>query len=59
MNGKYGFTPDLLPFSSLLELVQFYRNQTLKEYNDRLDISLLYPFSNPDKSISSLPKVYI
>lgn len=39
-NGRYGLAPADFPFSSLEELVQFYRLHSLASFNKRLDIFL-------------------
>lgn len=47
-NGQYGFTKGGvggLDFASVPELVNYYRNTSLKDYNRILDIKLLYPVS--------------
>ncbi|XP_032680236.1 phosphatidylinositol 3-kinase regulatory subunit alpha isoform X2 [Odontomachus brunneus] len=41
-NGKYGFS-DPYNFHSVIELVDYYRNCSLAQYNSVLDIKLLYP----------------
>ncbi|XP_066997352.2 phosphatidylinositol 3-kinase regulatory subunit alpha isoform X2 [Anabrus simplex] len=43
-NGKYGFS-EPFKFNSVVELVSFYRNVSLAQYNATLDIKLLYPVS--------------
>lgn len=43
-NGCYGFLKDGA-FGSVVELINFYRHSSLKEYNQVLDIKLLYPVS--------------
>lgn len=43
-DGKYGFSSPY-PFCSVPELVAFYQNVSLKEYNRTLDTRLLYPVS--------------
>lgn len=43
-NGKYGFS-EPYQFNSIVELVNFYRNVSLAQYNATLDIKLLYPVS--------------
>lgn len=43
-NGRYGFLKDC-SFPSVVELINFYRSCSLKEYNSLLDIKLLYPVS--------------
>uniref|UniRef100_U5ETW2 Putative adaptor for phosphoinositide 3-kinase n=1 Tax=Corethrella appendiculata TaxID=1370023 RepID=U5ETW2_9DIPT len=42
--GKYGFTRECT-FNSVVDLINYYRNESLKEYNTILDIKLLYPIS--------------
>jgi len=42
--GKYGFSSPFT-FSSVLELVAFYQQNSLKDYNSSLDTKLLYPVS--------------
>lgn len=46
-NGRYGFTKDC-NHASVVELIQFYRKESLKEYNTILDIKLMYPISRFD-----------
>uniref|UniRef100_A0A915DNG7 SH2 domain-containing protein n=1 Tax=Ditylenchus dipsaci TaxID=166011 RepID=A0A915DNG7_9BILA len=46
-NGNCGFTPDTLEFSSILQLVEYYKKHSLKDFNEKLDTCLLYPLSNP------------
>lgn len=43
-NGKYGFS-EPYNFHSVIELVDYYRNCSLAQYNSTLDIKLLYPIS--------------
>ena len=50
--GKYGFTRDCT-FNTVVELINFYRNTSLKEYNTILDIKLLYPVSRVEDDIIS------
>ncbi|XP_062575749.1 phosphatidylinositol 3-kinase regulatory subunit alpha-like isoform X2 [Saccostrea cucullata] len=42
-NGCYGFTEGNLDKSSLIELVDHYSRESLKEHNPNLDIRLIYP----------------
>ena len=42
--GKYGFS-DPYNFNSVIDLVEYYRNCSLAQYNATLDIKLLYPVS--------------
>lgn len=43
-NGKYGFT-EPLSFTSVVELINYYHNVSLAQYNRTLDVKLLYPVS--------------
>ncbi|KAM8930313.1 phosphatidylinositol 3-kinase regulatory subunit gamma isoform 2-T2 [Pelodytes ibericus] len=43
-DGKYGFS-DPLTFSSVVELINHYRHESLAQYNPKLDVKLLYPVS--------------
>uniref|UniRef100_A0A671KU34 Phosphatidylinositol 3-kinase regulatory subunit gamma n=1 Tax=Sinocyclocheilus anshuiensis TaxID=1608454 RepID=A0A671KU34_9TELE len=43
-DGKYGFS-DPLTFSSVVELISHYRNESLAQYNTKLDVKLMYPVS--------------
>lgn len=51
-NGKYGFS-DPYNFHSVIELVDYYRNCSLAQYNSVLDIKLLYPVSRFQQVSSS------
>lgn len=42
--GRYGFS-EPYRFNSIPELVQFYRSESLGEYNPMLNVKLLYPVS--------------
>ncbi|CAM4634046.1 unnamed protein product [Lepidochelys kempii] len=42
--GKYGFS-EPLTFSSVVELINHYRHESLAQYNAKLDSKLLYPIS--------------
>ncbi|TNN52222.1 Phosphatidylinositol 3-kinase regulatory subunit alpha [Liparis tanakae] len=42
--GKYGFS-DPLTFSSVVELINHYRHESLAQYNPKLDVKLLFPVS--------------
>lgn len=46
-SGRYGFVKEgeKDTFLSVVELINYYRNVTLKEYNSLLDIKLMYPVS--------------
>ncbi|XP_069505354.1 phosphatidylinositol 3-kinase regulatory subunit beta [Ambystoma mexicanum] len=43
-DGKYGFS-EPLTFSSVVELINHYRHESLAQYNAKLDTRLLYPIS--------------
>ncbi|CAL8387397.1 unnamed protein product [Boreogadus saida] len=43
-DGKYGFS-DPLTFGSVVELINHYRNESLAQYNPKLDVKLLFPVS--------------
>lgn len=43
-NGLYGFT-EPYEFPSVVDLINYYRNVSLKQYNVILDVKLLYPIS--------------
>jgi len=43
-DGKYGFSPPFT-FTTVVELVNFYQNVSLREYNSSLDTKLLFPVS--------------
>jgi len=49
-DGKYGFSSPF-PFSSVPELVAFYQNVSLKEYNKTLDTKLIYPVSRYQQEV--------
>ncbi|XP_075878804.1 phosphatidylinositol 3-kinase regulatory subunit gamma-like isoform X2 [Nelusetta ayraudi] len=42
--GKFGFS-EPLAFPSLVNLIQYYQNKSLAQYNSKLDTRLLYPLS--------------
>jgi phosphoinositide-3-kinase regulatory subunit len=45
-DGKYGFSlSEPLRFESVCELIEFYRHNSLREYNRHLDIMLLFPLN--------------
>lgn len=44
LNGMYGFT-EPFSFKSVVELINYYRSVSLKQYNHILDVKLLYPIS--------------
>lgn len=52
-DGKYGFS-DPLTFNSVVELINHYRNESLAQYNPKLDVKLMYPVSRYQQVRSSL-----
>lgn len=50
-DGKYGFS-DPLTFNSVVELINHYRNESLAQYNPKLDVKLLYPVSKYQQVIT-------
>lgn len=42
--GKYGFS-EPLAFPSMVDLIQYYQNKSLAQYNTKLDTQLLHPIS--------------
>uniref|UniRef100_A0A8C9YYK3 Phosphoinositide-3-kinase regulatory subunit 2 n=1 Tax=Sander lucioperca TaxID=283035 RepID=A0A8C9YYK3_SANLU len=42
--GKYGFSEPLV-FPSVVDLIQYYQNKSLAQYNSKLDTRLLYPIT--------------
>ncbi|KTG34126.1 hypothetical protein cypCar_00002961 [Cyprinus carpio] len=46
-DGKFGFS-EPLTFSSVPELISFYRHRSLVQYNSSLDVTLAYPVSHCD-----------
>lgn len=42
--GKCGFS-EPLAFPSMVDLIQYYQNKSLAQYNTKLDTRLLYPMS--------------
>lgn len=46
--GKYGFS-DPLTFTSVVELIWYYQQHSLVEYNAMLDLMLTYPVSRFQK----------
>lgn len=51
-DGKYGFS-DPLTFNSVVELINHYRNESLAQYNPKLDVKLLYPVSKYQQVIKT------
>ncbi|CAL8127109.1 unnamed protein product [Orchesella dallaii] len=47
-NGKYGLT-EPYNFRSVVHLIEYYREHSLAEYNNSLDVKLTYPISKFDK----------
>ncbi|VDN03628.1 unnamed protein product [Thelazia callipaeda] len=46
-DGHCGFTEDMLEFDSVVSLIDYYRRNSLSEYNRKLSIELLYPLRKP------------
>jgi phosphoinositide-3-kinase regulatory subunit alpha/beta/delta len=44
-NGRYGFTQDSCNFDSVIALINYYKNNSLRQHNHILDIRLLNPIS--------------
>lgn len=44
-NGRYGFLKESVHFTSVVELIDYHRTRSLKDYNSVLDVKLLYPVS--------------
>ncbi|XP_031715498.1 phosphatidylinositol 3-kinase regulatory subunit gamma-like isoform X1 [Anarrhichthys ocellatus] len=42
--GKYGFS-EPLAFTSVVDLIQYFQNKSLAQYNSKLDTQLLYPIT--------------
>lgn len=55
-DGKFGFS-EPLTFSSVPELISYYRHRSLVQYNSWLDVTLAYPVSHCDplRTFSDLP----
>lgn len=43
--GKYGFSADVCHFESVVELIRFFGEHSLAEYNSNLNIRLMFPIS--------------
>ncbi|GLD49881.1 phosphatidylinositol 3-kinase regulatory subunit gamma-like isoform X2 [Lates japonicus] len=48
--GKYGFS-EPLAFSSVVDLIEYYQNKSLAQYNSKLDTRLLYPISRYQQQV--------
>lgn len=59
-NGRYGFS-EPFSFKSVLELVNFYQDVSLAQYNQTLDIKLLYPVLRvqEDEILNSSDRDYV
>lgn len=57
VNGRCGFTKETLEFHRIVDLINFYHINSLKEYNEQLDIMLLYPLSKSILAKQKSPKV--
>ncbi|XP_030630654.1 phosphoinositide-3-kinase, regulatory subunit 3a (gamma) [Chanos chanos] len=53
-DGRYGFS-EPFTFGSVVELIEYFRNRTLVQYNAALDVTLAYPLSRfrPDQIVKS------
>ena len=49
--GKYGLN-EPLRFSSVVELIEYYRKHSLAEFNSKLDVKLKYPISRLSSNIN-------
>lgn len=57
--GKFGFSQPF-QFNNVVDLVNYYRKESLKKYNNALDITLLYPlskFTKENYEISELTEI--
>lgn len=54
--GKFGFSHPY-QFDTVVELVNYYRNESLKQYNNLLDIKLMYPLSKFNQETDELSGV--
>ena len=52
--GRYGFS-EPFQFESVVELVEFYQRESLREYNSTLDTKLLYPVSRLEEVEAEAP----
>lgn len=48
-DGLFGFREDLLKFQSIKDLVFHFRDNSLKDYNEKLDVKLKYPCTQKSK----------
>ncbi|XP_078114255.1 phosphatidylinositol 3-kinase regulatory subunit gamma-like [Sander vitreus] len=48
--GKYGFSEPVV-FSSVVDLIQYYQNKSLAQYNSKLDTRLLYPITRYQQQV--------
>ncbi|KHN70821.1 Phosphatidylinositol 3-kinase regulatory subunit alpha [Toxocara canis] len=46
--GRCGFAPEELKFDTVVQLIDYYKRNSLKEYNRQLEIELLYPLRRPN-----------
>lgn len=44
-DGRYGFSTDVCQYGSVVELIRFYGEHSLSEYNSNLNIRLMFPIS--------------
>ncbi|XP_031715501.1 phosphatidylinositol 3-kinase regulatory subunit gamma-like isoform X3 [Anarrhichthys ocellatus] len=50
--GKYGFS-EPLAFTSVVDLIQYFQNKSLAQYNSKLDTQLLYPITRYQQELQS------
>ncbi|XP_071342150.1 phosphatidylinositol 3-kinase regulatory subunit gamma-like isoform X2 [Trachinotus anak] len=50
LGDKYGFS-EPLGFTSVVDLIQYYQNKSLAQYNSKLDTRLLYPISRYQQQV--------
>jgi phosphoinositide-3-kinase regulatory subunit len=54
-NGKFGLV-EPFNFESVVHLINHYRDNSLAEYNNALDVKLVYPLARIDKVLSNIRK---
>ena len=47
-DGRYGFREDDLKYSSVQDLIKFFRENSLEMYNSKLNVRLMYPITRDD-----------
>uniref|UniRef100_F1L788 Phosphatidylinositol 3-kinase regulatory subunit alpha n=1 Tax=Ascaris suum TaxID=6253 RepID=F1L788_ASCSU len=58
--GRCGFAPEELKFDSVVQLIDYYKRNSLKEYNRQLEVGLIYPLRRPniDKTMWEIDGVH-